>query len=77
MGSSLDNKCFILGVGAQKAGTSWLHDYLERRPEVFMPSPWKELHYFDARYCPISMPDIAPISARISTMFIATWRQPG
>ena len=28
------NKVFILGVGAQKAGTSWLHHYLTTRSFV-------------------------------------------
>ena len=38
---------FIIGVGAQKAGTTWLHNYLVRRREVYLPR-LKELHYFDA-----------------------------
>jgi hypothetical protein len=35
-------------IGAQKAGTTWLHDYLSRSPEVHF-SRVKELHYFDVR----------------------------
>ncbi|MDJ0859628.1 MAG: sulfotransferase [Dinoroseobacter sp.] len=37
----------LFGIGATKAGTSWLQFYLERHPEVHL---WrhKELHYFDA-----------------------------
>ena len=38
---------FLLGVGAQKAGTSWLHDRLNRRKDAdfgFL----KEYHVFDA-----------------------------
>ena len=38
---------FLLGVGAQKAGTSWLHDQLHRRKDAdfgFL----KEYHVFDA-----------------------------
>lgn len=35
-------------IGAQKAGTSWLHEYLSRSDEVHF-SPNKELHYFDVR----------------------------
>ena len=38
---------FLLGVGAQKAGTSWLHDQLQRRSDTdfgFL----KEYHVFDA-----------------------------
>lgn len=36
---------FII-IGAEKAGTTWLHDRLEEHPEVFLP-PVKELHYFN------------------------------
>ena len=43
----LDSKIFILGVGAQRAGTSWLNSYLSSHPCVCM-SEIKELHYFDA-----------------------------
>ena len=42
---------FLLGVGAQRCGTTWLHGYLARHPAVFM-SPFKELHVFDAIYAP-------------------------
>lgn len=40
------DKTFLIGVGAAKAGTTWLNDYLREHPEV-MVSPIKELHYFD------------------------------
>ncbi len=43
----LDGRVMILGVGAQKAGTSWFFDHLARDPEV-CASPIKELHFFDA-----------------------------
>ena len=33
-------------VGAQKAGTSWLHGYLRRHPQCYSPVI-KELNYFD------------------------------
>ena len=33
-------------IGAQKAGTTWLYQYLSRSPEVHFP-PAKEVHYFD------------------------------
>ena len=42
---------FFVGIGAQKAATSWLADYLDGHPQVGF-SPIKELHYFDAVYCP-------------------------
>ena len=47
-----DDKTFVLGVGAQKAGTSWLFDYLSSRGDVYMPR--KELHFFDARFGPLA-----------------------
>lgn len=33
-------------IGAQKAGTSWLHYQLAQHPEIWVP-PVKELHFFD------------------------------
>jgi Sulfotransferase family len=37
---------FFVCIGAQKAGTRWLHDNLGRHPGVWVPYV-KELHYFD------------------------------
>lgn len=36
----------FLGIGAQKSGTTWLHENLVRHPELYLPEE-KELHYFD------------------------------
>lgn len=36
----------FLGIGAQKAGTSWVYENLRHHPDVYMPER-KELHYFD------------------------------
>lgn len=41
----------FLCVGAQKAGTSWLHHHLQSHPAIWMP-PVKELHYFDHLFVP-------------------------
>ena len=41
----------VICIGAQKAGTTWLSDYMRSRPDVHAP-PVKEVHYFDARYLP-------------------------
>ncbi len=38
----------FLGIGAQKAGTTWLHKNLERHPDIWTP-PEKELHFFDEK----------------------------
>lgn len=42
-------KTFLLGLGAQKAGTTWLHDYLITLDGVDMGF-LKEYHVFDARH---------------------------
>lgn len=36
----------LFGVGATKAGTSWLYDWLSGHPECHL-RPLKEVHYFD------------------------------
>lgn len=36
----------FLGIGAQKAGTTWLYENLRIHPELYLPAG-KELHYFD------------------------------
>lgn len=45
----IDGKTFFCGVGVQKAGTTWLYDYLAARGDVYLPKR-KELHYFDNRH---------------------------
>lgn len=37
----------FLGIGAQKAGTTWLYRNLISHPRIWMPR--KELHYFDRK----------------------------
>ncbi len=49
--TSLKNRTFLLGVGAHKAGTTWLYYYLESHPQVYM-SPVKEMHFFGNRFEP-------------------------
>jgi hypothetical protein len=44
-------RTFILGVGAQKAGTTWLHEYLVSAPGV-ASGKIKEYHVWDALYVP-------------------------
>lgn len=39
----------FLGIGAQKAGTTWLYEMLRRHPELYLAEP-KEVHYFDRRF---------------------------
>ena len=40
-------KKFVLGLGAQKCGTSWLYDYFSKRDDFF-DGFMKEYHIFDA-----------------------------
>jgi sulfotransferase family protein len=37
----------FIGIGAQKAGTTWLHRNLQAHPQIHMPR--KEVHYFDRK----------------------------
>lgn len=46
------NKTFLLGVGCQKGGTSWLHSQLEKYENVNLGF-CKEYHLFDALYLPL------------------------
>ena len=41
------DRTFLLGVGAMKAGTTWLHDYLAASPQC-QPGLRKEYHVFDS-----------------------------
>lgn len=57
----------LYGIGATKAGTSWLHAWLSGHPEVHL---WmhKELHYFDAIHEGRVMQQIDAICARRATL---------
>lgn len=37
----------FLGIGAQKAGTTWLFEHLSKHPEIAFPAPVKEVHFWD------------------------------
>ena len=37
----------FIGIGAQKAGTTWLYHNLRNHPQIWIPR--KEVHYFDHR----------------------------
>jgi hypothetical protein len=52
----------FLGIGAQKAATTWLDRCLRQHPAIWLP-PLKELHYFDDRATgsgPAGRPLLAP-----------------
>ena len=40
----------FLGIGAQKAGTTWLHQNLQQHPQLYFPPHIKEIRFFDARF---------------------------
>jgi hypothetical protein len=45
----LQNKTLVLGVGAQRGGTSWLATYFSSHPDIYVSSI-KEMHYFNLKY---------------------------
>jgi hypothetical protein len=49
----LPSRCVTLpdfmGIGVQKAGTTWLYHNLRRHPRLHLPNP-KEHHFFDVHY---------------------------
>lgn len=45
----MPEKTFLLGVGCQKGGTTWLHQYLDTHPQCELGFQ-KEYHVFDALY---------------------------
>lgn len=64
-------KVFLLGVGAQKAGTTWLHDYLAAAPEADFGFA-KEYHVFDA----LTLPDCVNFRKRIARQTIRSLKKP-
>jgi len=60
----------FIGIGAEKAGTTWLWDQLSKHPDIAMPYP-KELRYFAYR-------DYAPNMALACTSYLLKIKpQPG
>lgn len=55
--SAADTGLSFLGIGAQKAGTTWLHKMLRLHPDIGMPEQ-KELHFWDRE-----SPDATSIAA--------------
>jgi Sulfotransferase family len=60
----------FLGVGAQRAATTWLHHSLRRHPDLWLP-PAKELHYFDWMAAGPSLIDRLTSENRLAML----WRQ--
>lgn len=55
------NRPTFLGIGAQRAGTSWLYSQLIEHTQIWMP-PIKELHFFDRSPVYSSPNDLASTS---------------
>ena len=60
----------FLGIGAQRAATTWLHHSLRRHPDLWLP-PAKELHYFDWMAAGPSLVDRLTSENRLAIL----WRQ--
>jgi hypothetical protein len=56
-----DTGTFLLGVGAQKSGTAWMHRYLESSPQCD-PGFRKEYHVWDGLDLALG----APVRERVS-----------
>ena len=63
----------FIGIGAQKAGTSWLHNMLNEHPDVSL-LPIKELHYFD-RSKEYPSPNKLAITKRSERLANPKWRK--
>lgn len=59
----MGNRRFILGLGSQKCGTTWLHTYLDKSP-LFDGGVAKEYHIWDALDIPILKDKIANIGIK-------------
>lgn len=68
----MNKKVDFIGIGAQKAGTTWLYENLSKIQEFDMP-PIKELHYFDRSelYISISKLKITSFWQRITKFWYA------
>ncbi len=64
-------RIFLIGVGAQKAGTTWLSFNLHKHPQVFV-SPVKELHFWNSKF-PVA--DEHPAELRFAVKLARNMRQ--
>lgn len=64
---------FLLGVGCQKGGTTWLFDYLQKHPDADMGFR-KEYHVLDAMYLPSCRNIVEAEAARGRQMLDWSWQ---
>jgi hypothetical protein len=64
----MEKKTFILGIGAQKSGTSWLYSYLNTQENASLGFA-KEYHIWDAVYVPecknFKLPLLTSLSSKV------------
>jgi len=65
------NKLNFLGIGAQKAGTSWLFEQFDKSNQINLP-PLKELHYFD-RSTDYPSPNFLAVTSLTSRLINPRW----
>ncbi|MBU0946529.1 MAG: sulfotransferase domain-containing protein [Proteobacteria bacterium] len=65
----------FLGIGAQRAGTSWLYSQLLKHPKIYMP-PVKEIHFFDRSEDYPSPNDLTTSSCLSRIMGSNPWQRP-
>jgi hypothetical protein len=65
----------FLGIGAQKAGTTWLHYQLGKHPQIWLP-PQKEIHFFDRSTSYPSPNDLATSSLISRMIGTQSWERP-
>ncbi|WP_425090447.1 sulfotransferase [Tropicimonas sp. S265A] len=53
----------IVCIGAQKAATSWFYRVCQDRTDIWVP-PFKEVHFFDHKFCPENRTWIQPALVR-------------
>lgn len=45
-------RTLFFGLGAQRAGSTWMHEMLSNHPDIHAPDQQKELHYWSKWYFP-------------------------
>jgi hypothetical protein len=76
----MEKKTFVLGIGAQKSGTSWLYNYLKVLDSANLGFT-KEYHIWDALYVPecknFKLPLRTALSAKVyrSIWLMQTWEK--
>ncbi|GIX14862.1 MAG: hypothetical protein KatS3mg118_2821 [Paracoccaceae bacterium] len=66
----------MFGIGAQKAGTTWLYDYLSAHPDCHLPAE-KEVHYFDVMRLPSERGHLERRLARVRQLAANLPAEPG